>query len=496
MIEWLPWSAEAFARASREGKPVLLSITAAWCRACHEMDRTTYADPAVATLVGERFVPVRVDTDRRPDINERYNLGGWPTTAFLTAGGRLITGGTFVAADRMPGVLARVAEAFAARAAEWAAEDAGGVVKEDLATEYTEHTDEGRDLATEYTEHTDEGRDLAAEYTEHADQAGAASAESVAVEAVFSSFDEEYGGFGVEPKFPHAAPVQLALALFGETGEPRWREIAERTLDGMWNGGLWDREAGGFSRYAATRDWQLPHVEKLLDTNAALLALYADASATLGRPADRDRAAAIARFITGPLRDPAGGYYGSDADRVLYADANAAAASALLKTASVLGDAALVREALASFERVLLGCYRPGAGVAHDAGGDAVRGLLGDQVGAIGALLDAHDVTGGEPYQMMAEEIGHALVRELWDEASGGFFDRPSRDDDIGLLRSRRKPFHGNADAAVVLSRLQRVSREFDFSRHARGALGAAAREAARQGPLAAVFVLAARQVG
>ena len=108
MITWLPWSAEAFARAAREGKPVLLSITAAWCQACHEMDRTTYADPEVAALVRDRFVAVRVDTDRRPDINERYNLGGWPTTAFLTADGDVITGGTFVPADRMVGVLARV----------------------------------------------------------------------------------------------------------------------------------------------------------------------------------------------------------------------------------------------------------------------------------------------------------------------------------------------------------------------------------------------------
>jgi uncharacterized protein YyaL (SSP411 family) len=115
MIPWLPWSAEAFARASREGKPVLLSITAAWCRACREMDRTTYTDPAVAALIGDRFVPVRVDTDHRPDINERYNLGGWPTTAFLTGDGRLITGGTFIDAQRMPGVLARVPRRSTAR---------------------------------------------------------------------------------------------------------------------------------------------------------------------------------------------------------------------------------------------------------------------------------------------------------------------------------------------------------------------------------------------
>src|SRR6202011_883408 len=101
-------------------KPVLLSITAAWCHACHEMDRTTYADPEVASLVRDRFVAVRVDTDRRPDINERYNLGGWPTTAFLTADGDVIAGGTFVAADRMAGILTRVAAALGARAADHA----------------------------------------------------------------------------------------------------------------------------------------------------------------------------------------------------------------------------------------------------------------------------------------------------------------------------------------------------------------------------------------
>ena len=460
MIEWQPWTAPAFARAAREGKPVLLSIAAAWCRACHEMDRTTYADPAVAALIAGRFVAVRVDADRRPDINERYNLGGWPTTAFLTADGRLITGGTFIEADRMTGVLARVAEAFEARAAEWAT-SAGDAEERDPPE----------------------------------------SADSIAfpdaVAAIFSTFDDEYGGFGVEPKFPHTAPVHLALGLFRETGVAHWRRIAERTLDAFWDGGLRDRDAGGFFRYAATRDWQLPHAEKLLDTNASILAAYAEASVVLGRSVDRDRTAAVARFITESLRDPAGGYYGSDAERVLYADANAAAASALLKASSALGDSALGQEALASFERVLLGCYRPGAGLAHYVSGDdAVRGLLGDQVMALAALLEAHDLTDGEPYQMMAEEIGHYLVREMWDEASGGFVDRSARADDIGLLRTRRKPFVLNAEAATALVRLQRVSREYDFSRHARGALLAAAREARTQGPLAAHYVLAARQVG
>ena len=114
-VRWLAWSSEAFARARAEDRPVLLSIAASWCELCLDMDRTTYADPAVAALVNDRFVPIRVDADRRPDISERYSLGGWPTTAFLTTEGDVIGGGTYVTVDRMPSVLERVADAFRSR---------------------------------------------------------------------------------------------------------------------------------------------------------------------------------------------------------------------------------------------------------------------------------------------------------------------------------------------------------------------------------------------
>src|SRR5260221_7972413 len=177
MVDWLPWSGEAFARAARERKPVLLSITAAWCHACHEMDRTTYADPEVALLVGDRFIAVRVDTDRRPDINERYNLGGWPTTAFLTADGAVITGGTFVPVDRMVGVLTRVASAL---------QTSGGL---------SGPTGEARGLA------------------EAGDAGGGGGERNVrglgvdeVIESIFSAFGEEHGGGWGAPQIPPTAP--------------------------------------------------------------------------------------------------------------------------------------------------------------------------------------------------------------------------------------------------------------------------------------------------
>lgn len=460
MIAWLPWSREAFARAARERKPVLLSITAAWCDACHEMDRTTYADPSVGSLVDELFVPVRVDTDRRPDINERYNLGGWPTTAFLTADGDVISGSTFVAVDRMPEVLRRVADAYG-----------------DLLTGEREN----RRNKSSSPELLSSCEDLL-------------TSSEKTIESIFSTFDDEYGGFGIEPKFPHTAPLHLAMALWRETEDGRWRSIVERTLDAMAGGGLHDGRCGGYFRYATTRDWQLPHHEKLLETNAEILRACAEAARTFERAIDRDRTAAAARFITTRLCAVSGGWYGSDADRVMYLDGNAAAARALLAASVALDDPALGRDALASFERVLLACYRPGAGVAHCSDGEpAVRGLLLDHVASIETLVDAYVLTGTEPYRMLAEELAHSISAGLWDEDRGGFFDRAPASDDVGLLRLRRKPFTENARAAAALFRLADCGGDVQFAVRAEGALQAAAAQLDGQGPEAAHYVLAAR---
>jgi uncharacterized protein YyaL (SSP411 family) len=477
VIDWQEWDSAAFARAARERKPVLLSITAAWCDACHEMDRTTYAAPEVDAIVRERFIPVRVDTDRRPDINERYNLGGWPTTAFLTPDGELMTGGTFVSAERMRGVLERVAAAFEERVGNPGSPipDPGSPIP-DPGSPIRNPSHEGSAIGDPGSRIGDPASNL--------------------IEQTFATFDPEHGGFGIEPKFPLTAPLHLALVLFEDTRDDRWRQIVERSLDAMAEGGLWDRDGGGFHRYATRRDWQLPHREKLLDTNASLLRVYANAARVLGRSADADRAAAIASFITTRLRAETGGYHSSDADSILLADGNAAAARALLATASLLDDKALTQEALDSFERAVLACYKPGAGVAHYFDGAArVRGLLADQIETVGALLDAHEITGGEPYKMMAEELGHFVVQGMWDPAGGGCFDRTRESDDVGLLRSGRKPFVGNAEAAAAFARLDAVTHEFDFAPYAIGALEAAGRGAAGQGPLTAHYLLAARQV-
>src|SRR6266545_1582500 len=473
-VAWQPWGAAPFARARAERKAVLLSIGASWCHWCHEMDRTSYADPEITALINDRFVPVRVDADERPDISERYNLGGWPTTAFLTPDGEILAGGTFVPEERMRGLLSRVSEEFA--------------VRSPSATVPSSVPNPG-----------------------NAAQPGDTAA---LADAVFASFDPMHGGFGVEPKFPLAAPVQLALDLWQATADTQYQTIAAATLDAMGWSALYDDIDGGFFRYATTRDWQLPHHEKLLDTNAALLRVYLNAGEVLNAPRFTERAADTLRYIQNTLADPVDGgwrasqqadprYYAASsveerralaAPRVsdrLYADVTAAMVSVALQAARVFGDDGLSAFAVKSLERVLLACYKPGSGVAHYSDGQPrVRGLLGDQVAMAAACLDAFEVTGNVVYEMMAEELAHFLVRVMWDERGGGFFDRSRTDseEEIGLLRQGVKPFVVNCDAAQMLRRLGRSSGEGDFASYAERTLAAIAPFALEQGPLAAHY--------
>src|SRR5215471_11348884 len=117
-INWHRWSPEAFEEAKQTHRPILLSISAVWCHWCHVMDETTYSHPSVIDLINREYVPVRVDNDVRPDINQRYNMGGWPTTAFLTSTGDILTGATYLPPDQMASALVRVAGYYRGNKAE------------------------------------------------------------------------------------------------------------------------------------------------------------------------------------------------------------------------------------------------------------------------------------------------------------------------------------------------------------------------------------------
>ena len=252
------------------------------------MLRTTYRDLTVCQLVERRFMPVWVDADRRPDISERYHLGGWPTTAFLTPTGRLLGGETYVDAGRMAMLLTQVADAFASR-------------REELLTQ-PQPVRPDTEAAPEIPAHLAD--DLEAWLVRHLSE----------------QFDPSHAGFGSQSKRVLAPALRFALLRFQE-GDTALGEVASRTLDAIGWGGLYDDVEGGVFRYCAGRDWTAPSVEKLLGVNADTLELLLDGWSVLGDSRYRDRAAGLIRYVRNTLidRKPGGFFASQSADETYYA---------------------------------------------------------------------------------------------------------------------------------------------------------------------------------
>ena len=240
-IAWLPWRADSFARARAEGRPVLLSPRTHLVR---QQRRDGYRD-----LRGSRGGRADQRALRRRSAStrtggrisaERYSLGGWPTTAFLTPDGDVLGGGTFIERHRLADVLRRVSAVFAAGARS---------APRRAARPRPRSLPERLPPLEQLIDVVDRGLR-----------------------------SPQHGGFGGAPKFPHAAPVRLALHLYREGGSETHRDIAITTLDAMGWGPLYDEKDGGFFRYARRADWGEPNGEKLLDVNASLLDLYIDAA--------------------------------------------------------------------------------------------------------------------------------------------------------------------------------------------------------------------------
>lgn len=448
-VEWLHWSDEAFRRAREERKPILLAVVASWARGCAEMDRICYGDASIAAQIAASVIPVRVDADDRPDIADRFDLGGLPTTAFLNHRGELLGGGTFVPVERLrSAIVAAARDPGAARAPSPGGQTAAPLPALDDV-----------DLA----------------------------------ELVFSTFDDEHGGFGGAPKFPLAAPIRLAIDSYAETHAPEMLDRAVLTLDSMGWGGLYDAGGGGFFRCASAPDWTTTDPEKLLVTNVSMLDLYVHAAERLGHERWALRASDVVEYMIRALVGADGGWRVSEcADPARqFTDGNALAVSALLRAAAMFNDDELGRRALDALEQILLASYKPGHGVGHSATG--VRGLLADHVTMAAANLDAWEVTGNVVYRMMAEELMHYALRTMWDQQSGAFFDRAAETRPNEPQTGTLTPFVLNCDAAVVLHRTGQATRDQMFAQRARQALDAMRSRAAESGPLAAHYLNARR---
>ena len=489
-IHWHDWSSAAVAEAATQHKPILLSLVTAWSEECAAMDEATYGRPDVIDAAERHCVAIRVDADRRPDLNERYNLGGWPTTALLTPDGHVLSGGTYLGPDELIALVTQVAHAWRDRADEIREKiDAAGRTRL-----------QPREISGSVRRQPD--RDAVPWFRAF----------------LIDHFDPANGGFGTGPKSPHVPAMQFAVTLADEDADEALKEIVDVTLGGIDM--LWDAAHGGFYRSADAPDWSRPATEKTLDDNAAVLNLLLDAAVRLGSEACRERAADLVRWAKHVLaardNEAEGGFFNSQAavsraiDCAMYADRNADMIGAFIRAASLFDDPWLRDFALKSLEAVVVPGYVPGQGVSHTAGPrgpalrtapeyvgrvlsdpaarSAVRGLLGDQIRVTSALIRTHLATGQLPYSMLAAELMQYAIRTMWDEGAACFRDRVEEEAPLW-------PFGLNCEAACVLDRMATMTGDAAYHDRAVTILGTLSPEYRRHGVFAAPYALAVLEV-
>ena len=406
-INWRHWSVAAFEEAEREGKLVLLSISAVWCHWCHVMDETTYSDPAVIELINKDFIPVRVDSDKRPDINKRYNQGGWPTTAFLIYTGTPLAGLTYAPPEQLLTLLRKVSDLYGQNRGRIDADASLSAIEEREAVASISTAMGGQDGGIVKTVAT----------------------------AILEGWDKGFGGLGEGQKFPQPATVEFALARFAETGDDAMRAFAVSTLDGMMNGGLMDPVEGGFFRYSTRSDWSVPHYEKMLSDNAGLIEVYLQAAGLLENRGYAEVArSAIDYALVNLLEEEQRGFYGSqDADeeyyshalegrermrkpgidRTVYTDSTSRMISALAPASFALGDPGLLTIAERCADFLWREGFRHGRGACHYFldGEPRLFDEPSDQAWMLRAMQDLYQATGDPVHLERAIELADLVIQ-------------------------------------------------------------------------------------
>ena len=299
-VDWYPWGPEAFARARREKRPVFLSIGYSACHWCHVMEAESFSDREVADLLNRHFVSIKVDREERPDVDHVYltacqamtGTGGWPLTIVMTAEGQPFFAGTYFPRRSKygrPGLL--------------------DVLQQII----TLWRDDRQRLLQAGTGMAAALRRLSA----GASPGGRLSADDLeeAWRQLEDRFDPVHGGFGTAPKFPTPHHLSLLLRWWRRSGREKALDMVEKTLDGMWRGGIYDHLGFGFHRYATDDGWLIPHFEKMLYDQALLSLAYLEAYQATGKDGYARVAREIFRYVLRDMTAPRGGFYSAeDAD--------------------------------------------------------------------------------------------------------------------------------------------------------------------------------------
>jgi uncharacterized protein YyaL (SSP411 family) len=447
-LEWAPWKRATFERARAENRIILVNVVATWCHWCHVMEETTYADPEVAELLATHFVAIRVDSDARPDVAERYREWGWPATGFLSPDARPVLE---LRGYRNPRAFAELLRSLVAD------REAGRLVRRDPVPP----------VSAPPAAELGRGRSVVAAPLAHI-------------------FEPQLGGWGRRQRYPSPAPVEHAFVRARVRAEAAWRERALLTLASSRK--LVDPVWGGMYQYSIG-DWDHPHFEKITAIQAGAIATYAIAARVTGDDEWLAPARAVTAYMREFMRGPGGGFATSqdadlrrtgrapvlgaefyakpDAERralglprvdtAVYADLNGLMIDALceLYAATLDADAlALATEAA----REVLATHGTEAGVFTHGAHEDPRGVLylRDQATMGRAMLSLYRVTGEREWLHRAERLAAAVMRRFHDDEAGGFWAQTEDPDAVGALAERRKPHEEIGMTARFLLRLHR----------------------------------------
>ncbi|MFL5664214.1 MAG: thioredoxin domain-containing protein [Ktedonobacteraceae bacterium] len=461
-IKWQTWGQHAFEEAARLDKPIFLLITSSWCQWCHIMDETTLSDPTIISILNRDYVPIRVDSDLRPDVNQRYNQNGWPSVVLLSSEGEILWGGVYVPPQQMLYYLGHIRRYY-------------GEHRQEIAEQVRELQDRRFTQKLTQTLPTTGVRALLQE-----ERTALVDLPIEAGVVLRDLYDEEYGGFKIHPhlKFPHPEALELLLMLSEQYKQDDALEMVCYSLEQMVDGGLWDQEEGGFFRYSASSDWSMAHTEKMLEENAALLRLILLTVQASQCQRWYDLAKRLVTYVNATLWLPGvGAFAGSQSadeeyyepglysraskqrplvDKTIYTSWNARMIAAYLLAGKVLNTASLQALALKGLDWLCEHMVHKGGSMYHFMlnGQAELPGQLADQVWMTRALLDAYDLVGRKSYLETAIALMHFACQELLDDQSGLFYDYPEDAQAEGRLVVREQPLIENALAAESLLRM------------------------------------------
>ena len=474
LIHWFEWEEEAFHAAREQDKPVMLFLSAFWCRYCQRMDEGALSDRENMALLNAYFSALRVENATRPDIDARYNLNGWPTLAFFTPAGELLAASNYLPVEEFKDLLINVYVTYQKktpeeRLARAAAASAPGPAPRIVRRSHAEVLDE-------------------------------------VTSAVMASADRVHGGFGRGQKFIQPAACDFLLKRYETAKEAACLEHVRLTLDRMREGEIHDAKEGGYFRTTTGADWSQPHREKLLGEHAGLLS-NCIGMFRLTRGAEYARMAEeIIAFLDKKLFDAQrGAFFGCEdflrhetqgsspteefftiIDECIYSDANAQLVCAYLDAATLLDRPDCKERALGILD-FLWNCSRtPEQGMFHYYdGAPRLAGLLEDQTQMGIAAVQAYRASGESEWLERARDLAELVIARFKNPA-GGYFDLG--DGDIGFRNVRLTDVDQNGAAASFFLRLALASGEATYREAANWALDAFGEDFAAHGIHASRF--------